>query len=156
MPSEKSNDATNESAPAPEPPASEARASAFPVDETIGADFQVDARIDLAIQAAESKDQGRAQQLGDFRLLREIGRGGMGVVFEAEQVSLHRRVALKVLRFASISDAEAIDRFRREAETVAHLHHTNIVPIFYVGLEHGVNFYAMEFIQGQSLADVLA
>lgn len=174
MPNEKSNDATNESAPASATPASEAPASTFPVDETIGADLQVNAPpgfaglpvagspLDVLQLAglpfnptAESKQHGRGQQLGDFRLLREIGRGGMGVVFEAEQVSLHRRVALKVLRFTSLSDAEAIDRFRREAETVAHLHHTNIVPIFYVGFEKGVHFFAMEFIQGRSLADVL-
>ncbi len=91
--------------------------------------------------------------LGDFRLIREIGRGGMGVVYEAEQTSLHRRVALKVLRFG-VSDEEAMKRFRREAETVARLHHTNIVPIFAVGCEHGVHYYAMQLIEGQSLADL--
>jgi serine/threonine protein kinase len=93
-------------------------------------------------------------QLGDFRIRREIGRGGMGVVFEAEQLSLHRIVALKILRFG-VADKEALDRFRYEAETVAKLHHTNIVPIFAIGSEHGVNFYAMQYIQGRSLADVI-
>ena len=96
------------------------------------------------------------QRLGDFRLLREVGRGGMGAVYEAEQISLGRRVAVKVLRFGAVSDPEAVDRFRREAETVARLHHTNIVPIFFVGSEGGVNYYAMQFIEGRSLADVLA
>ncbi|MFO0906504.1 MAG: protein kinase [Pirellulales bacterium] len=96
------------------------------------------------------------KMLGDFRILREVGRGGMGAVYEAVQVSLGRRVALKVLRYAGVSDPEAIDRFQREAETVAQLHHTNIVPVFAVGCDHGVNYYAMQFIDGQSLADVLA
>ena len=99
---------------------------------------------------------GRSQRLGDFRIIREVGRGGMGAVFEAEQVSLGRRVALKILRFGGVSDPEAIERFKREAETIAKLHHTNIVPIFNVGSERGVNYYAMQFIDGQSLAEVLA
>jgi len=94
-------------------------------------------------------------QLGDFRLMREVGRGGMGAVFEAEQVSLGRRIALKILRFGPVSDADAIERFRREAETVAKLHHTNIVPIYSVGNQQGVNYYAMQFIEGQSLDRVL-
>src|SRR6185437_5493049 len=94
--------------------------------------------------------------LGEFRIVREIGRGGMGVVYEAEQTSLRRRVALKVLRFGIVADEEAMKRFRREAETVARLHHTNIVPIFAIGCERGVHYYVMQFIQGRSLADVLA
>lgn len=94
--------------------------------------------------------------LGDFRILNEVGRGGMGVVYEAEQMSLGRRVALKVLRFGGVSDPEALDRFKREAETVAGLHHTNIVPIFAVGSDQGVNFFAMQFIQGRSLSEVLS
>ncbi len=94
-------------------------------------------------------------QLGDFRIVRELGRGGMGVVYEAEQISLRRRVALKVLRFGAVADKEALERFRREAETVAHLHHTNIVPIFAVGSEQGVSYYAMQYIEGGSLADAI-
>ncbi len=94
------------------------------------------------------------RQIGDFRLLREVGRGGMGTVFEAQQVSLGRRVAVKILHFAPTSDSDAVDRFRREAETVAKLHHTSIVPIFSVGSESFVNYFAMQFIDGQSLADV--
>ena len=93
-------------------------------------------------------------QLGDFRILREVGRGGMGVVYEAEQISLKRRVALKVLRYGAAADSEAMQRFQREAETVATLHHMNIVPIFAIGAEHGVNYYAMQFIDGRSLANV--
>ncbi len=94
------------------------------------------------------------RRLGDFELVGEVGRGGMGVVYEARQVSLNRRVALKVLRFGVVADTEAMERFQREAETVAQLHHTNIVPIFAMGSEHGVAYYAMQFIEGQSLAAV--
>ncbi len=107
------------------------------------------------IQRATEQQGQTPRVLGDFKLLREVGRGGMGAVFEAEQVSLQRRVAVKVLRFGPVADSAAVERFRREAETVAHLHHTNIVPIFFVGSQHGVNYYAMEFIDGRSLAQVL-
>jgi serine/threonine protein kinase len=95
-------------------------------------------------------------QLGDYRLLREIGRGGMGVVYEAEQISLRRHVALKILPFAGGVDARQLHRFRNEAEAAAHLHHSHIVPVFAVGSERGVHFYAMQFIEGQSLASLIA
>jgi serine/threonine protein kinase len=95
-------------------------------------------------------------QLGDYRLLREIGRGGMGVVYEAEQISLRRRVALKILPFAGGVDARQLQRFRNEAEAAAHLHHSHIVPVFAVGSERGVHFYAMQYIEGQSLASLIA
>src|SRR5262249_22125234 len=97
-----------------------------------------------------------AGELGDFRLVREIGRGGMGVVYEAEQVSLNRPVALKVLPFAAALDARQLQRFKHEAQSAALLHHTNIVPIYAVGCERGVHCYAMQLIDGQSLADVIA
>src|SRR5262249_11319662 len=93
--------------------------------------------------------------LGDFRLLREIGRGGMGVVYEAVQVSLGRRVALKVLPLAGTLDARQLQRFGTEARAAAHLHHGNIVPVFAVGSERGVPYYAMQLIDGQSLAAVI-
>jgi serine/threonine protein kinase len=93
---------------------------------------------------------------GDFRIIRKIGRGGMGVVFEAEQVSLGRRVALKVLPFAAALDERHLQRFRQEAQAAALLHHTNIVPVFAVGSEHGVHYYAMQYIEGQNLAVVIA
>src|SRR5207244_1148620 len=93
--------------------------------------------------------------IGDFRVLREIGRGGMGVVYEAEQLSLRRRVALKVLPFAAAMDPRQLQRFRNEAQAAAHLHHTNIVPVFAVGTERGVHYYAMQFIEGQSVAALL-
>jgi hypothetical protein len=93
--------------------------------------------------------------LGDFRILREIGRGGMGVVYEAEQLSLGRRVALKVLPFASMLDERQLQRFKNEARAAATLHHPNIVPVFSVGCERGVHFYAMQYVEGQTLAAVI-
>jgi WD40 repeat protein/serine/threonine protein kinase len=93
--------------------------------------------------------------LGDFRLVREIGRGGMGVVYEAVQISLGRRVALKVLPFATAMDPKQLQRFKNEAQAAAHLQHTNIVPVHYVGCERGVHFYAMQYIEGQTLAALI-
>ncbi len=93
--------------------------------------------------------------LGDYRVLREIGRGGMGVVYEAEQMLLGRRVALKVLPFAATMDARQLQRFQNEARAAACLHHPHIVPVYAVGCERGVHYYAMQFIEGQSLADVI-
>jgi WD40 repeat protein/serine/threonine protein kinase len=93
--------------------------------------------------------------LGDYQILREVGRGGMGVVYEAEQVSLGRRVALKVLPFAAALDAKHLQRFKNEAMAAAHLQHQNIVPVYAVGCERAVHFYAMQFIDGQSLAAMI-
>jgi eukaryotic-like serine/threonine-protein kinase len=94
-------------------------------------------------------------QLGDFRLLRVIGRGGMGVVYEAIQESLGRHVALKVLPPHGRLDATQLGRFRREARAAAGLHHTNIVPVFAVGEQDGVPYYAMQFIRGQGIDAIL-
>jgi tetratricopeptide (TPR) repeat protein len=94
--------------------------------------------------------------LGDYRILREVGRGGMGVVYEAEQVSLGRRVALKVLPFAAALDSRHLQRFHNEARAAAGLHHSHIVTVYGVGCERGVHFYAMQFIDGPTLADLLA
>jgi serine/threonine protein kinase len=99
--------------------------------------------------------EGLPQQLGEYRLLREVGRGGMGVVYEAVQESLGRHVALKVLPTHALLAAEHRERFRREARAAALLHHSNIVPVFGVGQDRGVHFYAMQFIHGQSLDRVL-
>ena len=79
----------------------------------------------------------------------------MGVVYEAEQVSLGRRVALKVLPGHVAGDRKALERFRREAKAAARLHHTNIVPVFEVGRDGEVAYYAMQFIQGQGLDQVI-
>jgi serine/threonine protein kinase len=100
-------------------------------------------------------DLASASPLGDFRLVREIGRGGMGVVYEAVQLSLGRRVAVKVLPFAAALDSRHLQRFKNEAQAAAQLHHTNIVPVYAVGCERSVHFYAMQLIEGQSLSDVI-
>ena len=94
-------------------------------------------------------------RLGDYRIIREIGRGGMGVVYEAEQVSLGRHVALKVLPPQLLVDARTRQRFEREARAAARLHHTNIVPVFGVGEHEGIPYYAMQFIPGLPLDAVL-
>jgi serine/threonine protein kinase/tetratricopeptide (TPR) repeat protein/Tfp pilus assembly protein PilF len=93
--------------------------------------------------------------LGDFHILREVGRGGMGIVYEAEQVSLGRRVALKVLAGSMLADAKHRKRFEREARSAARLHHTNIVPVFGVGEQDGVYYYVMQYINGLGLDEVL-
>jgi serine/threonine protein kinase/WD40 repeat protein len=99
---------------------------------------------------------GRAlERLGDYRILREVARGGMGVVYEAEQEALGRHVALKVLPYQSPIDPVRLQRFRRESRSAARLHHTNIVPVFDVGEYEGTHYYAMQFIRGQALDEVL-
>jgi hypothetical protein len=95
------------------------------------------------------------RQLGDYRILREVGRGGMGVVYEAQQLSLGRHVAIKVLPSHALLDLRQLQRFRREARSAARLHHTNIVPVFGVGEQDGVHYYAMQFIPGLGLDVVL-
>lgn len=95
------------------------------------------------------------KQLGDYQILREIGRGGMGVVYEAVQLSLGRHVALKVLPAQLVRSANSLERFRREAQAAAQLHHSNIVPVFELGEHEGTFFYAMQFIRGQTLDQVL-
>ena len=94
-------------------------------------------------------------RLGDFQIIREVGRGGMGVVYEAQQLSLDRRVALKVLPFAATLDARQLKRFKNEAQAAAQLHHNQIVPVYAVGCDRGVHYYAMQFIDGQSLAEII-
>ncbi len=96
------------------------------------------------------------KQLGDFRILRQIGRGGMGIVYEAEQISMKRRVALKVLPLAGLVDELKIHRFENEVRAVAALNHPNIVPVYMVGQDRGVHYYAMQLIRGRSLNDVIA
>jgi WD40 repeat protein/serine/threonine protein kinase/tetratricopeptide (TPR) repeat protein len=98
----------------------------------------------------------KLERLGDYRILREVGRGGMGIVYEAEQESLGRHVALKMLPAQSLLDDRHLQRFQREARAAARLHHTNIVPVFGVGEQEGLHYYVMQFIQGQGLDQVLA
>jgi len=94
-------------------------------------------------------------RIGDYKIVREIGRGGMGIVFEAEQASLGRKVALKILPSAARSDVDKRERFLREAQAAARLHHTNIVPVFGVGEDGGVPYYVMQYIRGCGLDDIV-
>jgi serine/threonine-protein kinase len=107
-------------------------------------------------KVAEDTDALVRGVLGDFRIVREIGRGGMGVVYEAEQISLGRRVALKVLPCAATMDPRHLQRFENEARAAASLEHPHIVPVYGVGCERGVHYYAMKFIDGRTLAAVIA
>lgn len=95
------------------------------------------------------------EPLGDFRILRELGRGGMGVVYEAVQTSLNRRVALKVLPFIATMHPRQLQRFLNEAQAAALLQHPHIVPVFAVGSDRGVHYYAMQLIEGMSLDELL-
>ena len=107
---------------------------------------------------AESKilDGCAPSRLGEFDIVRELGRGGMGVVYEAVQTSMSRTVALKVLFPGVTSSRRAIDRFQREAKAAGRVQHTNIVPVFSLGREEGTWYYAMELVSGSSLASLLA
>ena len=105
-----------------------------------------------AVNATEKK----LERLGDYRILRELGRGGMGIVYEAEQESLGRHVALKVLPHHALLDSKHLQRFHREAKAAARLHHTNIVPVYGVGADDGLHYYVRQFIHGMGLDEVLA
>jgi serine/threonine protein kinase len=104
---------------------------------------------------APSTEGRRPERLGDYRVLREVGRGGMGIVSEAEQESLGRHVALKVLPAHALLDPQRLRRFQLEARSAARLHHSNIVPVFAVGAHAGLHYYVMQFIQGLGLDEVL-
>ena len=112
----------------------------------------------LSMLQGLSSDVGTTQfgELGDFQIIAEIGRGGMGVVYEAKQQSLGRRVALKVLPYAAFLSPSRLQRFKQEAQAAAMLRHSNIVHVHCVGSERGTHYYAMELIEGQSLANVIS
>jgi WD40 repeat protein/serine/threonine protein kinase len=112
-------------------------------------------RSDLQPAAGAPADAESPRHLGEYRIVREIGRGGMGIVYEAEQESLGRRVALKVLPPGFAANPRHVERFQREARAAARLHHTNIVPVFGVGEENGTHFYVMQYIEGCPLDEVL-
>jgi len=94
-------------------------------------------------------------RLGDFKVIKRIGAGGMGVVYQAQQVSLNRRVALKVLPVGLADDHRAVDRFHREAKAAAKLQHTNVVAVYAEGVEQGVCYYAMELVEGKGLNELI-
>jgi len=105
---------------------------------------------------AASLDLSPPTRLGDYQIIRELGRGGMGIVYEAVQVSLGRSVALKLLPFTAAIDPRQVQRFQVEVQAAAHLHHPHIVPVYAVGCESGIHYYAMQLISGQSLAAIIS
>ena len=110
--------------------------------------------VDLATKTPEAPP---VRILGDFTLRRQIGRGGMGaVVYEAWENSMDRRVALKVLPAAVAADDRTSQRFLREAKTAGKLSHPNVVPVFTTGVKDQTPYYAMEYVEGETLAEVLA
>jgi len=122
---------------------------------TIAATERLKARQARSSGGRASLGAARPERLGDFRLIREIGRGGMGVVFEAEQESLRRRVAVKVLPRQALLDEKHLKRFQAEARIAANLHHTNIVEVFGVGDQDGFHYYVMHYIRGVGLDAVI-
>jgi len=114
------------------------------------------ARREEATGGADRAGVPPLERIGDYRIVREIARGGMGIVYEAEQESLRRRVAVKVLPRHALLEEKQIRRFEREARTAGMLHHTNIVPVFGVGEQDGLHYYVMQYIRGVGLDDVLA
>jgi eukaryotic-like serine/threonine-protein kinase len=116
---------------------------------------QLKRRVRSTRDAESGWSESFPDRMGEYRLIRELGRGGMGIVYEAVQESLGRHVALKVIPRHGVLDAKRRMRFQREAQAVAKLHHTNIVPIFAVGEHEGLPYYAMQYIRGDGLDQLL-
>src|SRR5437868_6067793 len=96
------------------------------------------------------------ETFGDFRILRRLGQGGMGQVYLAEQLSLKRKVAIKLLRDELAANPKVRERFKVESETVAQLSHANIVQVYTVGEHAGRHYMVLEYVEGKSLRDYLA
>ncbi|MCA9214283.1 MAG: protein kinase [Planctomycetales bacterium] len=122
----------------------------FPALKFVGDSTASSDAVDLGAPVERTNEQ-----LGDFRIFAELGRGGMGVVYEAEQLSIGRRVALKILPFATLADSRALARFKNEVRAAATLDHPNIVTVHSVGEARGIHYFAMQLIRGQSLAEVI-
>src|SRR5262245_2167284 len=108
--------------------------------------------LDMPALLAEAKPAGR---FGDYELISEIARGGMGVVYKARQLSLNRTVAVKMILNARFNNPEFVRRFRAEAEAAANLRHPNIVGIYEIGQEEGQHYFSMEYVEGRDLASLV-
>ncbi|MHC4670084.1 MAG: serine/threonine-protein kinase, partial [Planctomycetota bacterium] len=124
--------------------------------EELRARFEAHDVLDQALSTTSPVPDGMPREIGDYDVVREIGRGGMGVVYEAEQKRMSRKVALKVLAASITGTPQAVKRFQREAKAAGRLHHTNIVPIYDLDQYAGQWFYAMELVEGRSLSAVVA
>ena len=124
--------------------------------ESIPPDVAADPRHTVHLVLPEEPDGALPfPEIGDYELLKEIGRGGMGVVYQARQRGLERLVAIKLIRAGSLARAEGIARFKLEAAATARLRHPGIVAIYEAGEHEGQHFYSMDFVPGRSLAAVL-
>jgi len=110
----------------------------------------------MAVTFKEQRSGIEGEILDDFKLIKEIGRGGMGRVYEAEQLSLQRRVAVKTLPLTKALSTSNLKRFKCEAMVAAQLKHPNIVNVYSVGCDQGIDYYAMEFIDGRNLAEIIS
>ena len=105
--------------------------------------------------APAKPDENIPAEIGDFRIIRKVGYGAMGVVYEAEQRSLRRRVALKVLPFGALSDERAVKRFEHEARAAAKLDHPHVVKVFDFGQDQGTHYLAMQFVDGRPMSETI-
>jgi serine/threonine protein kinase len=122
-------------------------------DEAVGANHHPE-RVRVGNGKSDGFGRG-CERIGPFRVVREIGRGGMGEVYEAVDDALGRHVALKVLPLAGLLDEQQVRRFRNEAAAAAQLEHPNIVPVYSVGQDRGLHYYAMQLIEGRNVAQVI-
>jgi serine/threonine protein kinase len=116
---------------------------------------QANDSVNQPLQNKQIDEIRQLRRIGDYRIERELGRGGMGIVFLAVHESLGRKVALKIFPGKDFDDGKQLARFKREAQAAANLHHTNIVGVFGVGESSNLHYYVMEYIDGQSLAQVI-